>query len=928
MPLSWNEIRDRAVQFSKEWSAAKSEQAERQTFWNEFFEVFGLKRKTVACFEEPVKKLSGQWGFIDLFWKGVLLVEHKSAGKPLDKATSQANDYIQGLISTGRHEEVPRYVIISDFQRIALHDYEEGTSITFPLADLHKNINAFGFIPGYKQTKLGAVEDPINVRAVEMMGDLHDALEAGGYAGHDLERFLVRILFCLFGEDTGIFERNAFKMLIENHSKEDGSDLGPLLARLFQVLNTPHENRQKNLLEDLAAFPYVNGRLFAENLGFADLNRQMRDKLLRCCILDWSRISPAVFGSLFQSVMEPRERRQVGAHYTSERDILKLINSLFLDDLKAEFESIKHDTRKLKAFHEKLGKLRFLDPACGCGNFLVVTYRELRLLELDVLRLLLQDQKVTDIGLFSLVDVDAMHGIEINEFPALIAEVAMWLIDHQMNLRISEQFGQYFIRLPLKKSAKIVHANALRIDWADVIKPEECSYVLGNPPFVGSRFWTTNQRSEMAAVTSGIKNAGILDYVCAWYIIASKFIDFSNASVAFVSTNSISQGEQVGVLWSELLRRGMRINFAFRSFPWQSEARGKAHVHVVIIGFSRFDSQSKQIFDYDDAKQNVTSRTVNKISPYLVEGGNTVIVNRDRPICDVPQIGIGNQPIDDGNYVLSNEEAAALIQQEPNAAKFLKTWIGADEFINGWTRKCLWLGEAASEELRKMPAVLKRIEAVKHFRAASNRASTKKLASTPTRFQVENFHDARAILVPGVSSERRTYIPIGFVDQNTLVSNLCYLLNCDSMFVFGILTSSMHMAWVRLVAGRLESRYRYSAKLVYNNFPWPQNPTDKQKENVETKAQAVLDARAKYPDSSLADLYDPLTMPQDLVKAHEQLDRAVEQCYRSKPFESDRERVEHLFQLYEQLTAPLATQANKPKRTRKKKTSETEPADD
>ena len=924
MPLSWNEIRDRAVRFSKDWAKATSEQAERQTFWNEFFDAFGIKRKTVACFEEPVRKLSGQWGFIDLFWKGVLLVEHKSAGKPLDKATSQANDYIQGLVSTGRHEETPRYVIISDFQRIALHDYEEGTSITFPLADLHKHINAFGFIPGYKQTKLGAVEDPINVRAVEMMGELHDALEMGGYAGHDLERFLVRILFCLFAEDTSIFDRNGFTQLIENHSKEDGSDLGPLLARLFQVLNTPEDKRQKNLLEDLAAFPYVNGRLFEENLGFADLNRSMRSQLLRCCNLDWSRISPAVFGSLFQSVMEPKERRQVGAHYTSERDILKLINSLFLDELKEEFEKIKHDARKLKAFHEKLGKLRFLDPACGCGNFLVVTYRELRLLEIEVLKLVLKNQQVTDVGLFSLVDVDALHGIEINEFPSLIAEVALWLMDHQMNLKLSEEFGQYFIRLPLTKSAKIVNANALRIDWADVIKPEECSYVLGNPPFVGAKMMDATQRDEIESIARDVKNSGVLDYVTAWYLKATHFIKNTSTAVAFVSTNSISQGEQVGVLWGEMLRLGVIISFAHRTFCWQSEAKGKAHVHVVIVGFSLNEKRPKRIYEYDSKENTVTILDATNISPYLVEGPNVIITNRESAVCESPRIGIGNKPIDGGNFLFSNDERDAFITLEPKSKDYFRKWIGADEFINAWNRWCLWLGDCPPNELKTMPECLKRIEAVRQFRLASKSAPTRAIATKPTRFHVENFPQNSYLVIPSVSSERRPYIPIGFEEPTTITSNLCLIVSDSCLFTFGTLTSTMHMAWMRLIAGRLKSDYRYSAKLVYNNYPWPENPTDKQKVNVEAKAQAVLDARAKYPDSSLADLYDPLTMPPELVKAHEQLDKEVEQCYRSKPFESDRERVEYLFQLYEQLTAPLTAQADKPKRTRKKKTDDAE----
>ena len=924
MPLSWNEIRDRAVRFSKDWAKATSEQAERQTFWNEFFDAFGIKRKTVACFEEPVRKLSGQWGFIDLFWKGVLLVEHKSAGKPLDKATSQANDYIQGLVSTGRHEETPRYVIISDFQRIALHDYEEGTSITFPLADLHKHINAFGFIPGYKQTKLGAVEDPINVRAVEMMGELHDALEMGGYAGHDLERFLVRILFCLFAEDTSIFDRNSFTQLIENHSKEDGSDLGPLLARLFQVLNTPEDKRQKNLLEDLAAFPYVNGRLFEENLGFADLNRSMRSQLLRCCNLDWSRISPAVFGSLFQSVMEPKERRQVGAHYTSERDILKLINSLFLDELKEEFEKIKHDVRKLKAFHEKLGKLRFLDPACGCGNFLVVTYRELRLLEIEVLKLVLKNQQVTDVGLFSLVDVDAMHGIEINEFPSLIAEVALWLMDHQMNLMLSEEFGQYFIRLPLTKSAKIVHANALRIDWADVINPEECSYILGNPPFVGHHYQSDEQRKDQALIMQSIPSNGVIDFVANWHIKASLFAKARNMKVAFVSTNSICQGEQASLLWPSILETGMKIFFAHRTFHWQSEAKGKAHVHCIIVGLTNELTGKRRLYDYgkDSAKQTMSE--VRNINPYLCEASDVIVNIRSQPLCNVPKMIWGNKPTDGGHLICSVEEREKILKDEPTLLPYIKRYIGGGDLINAVDRFCFWLVNAPPELLKNSPELRKRLDSVRNFRSESKAESTRKYASLPYLFRQVAQPNSNYLAIPEVSSENRPFIPIAFFNKEVISSNTVQLIPEATVFHFGILTSTIHMAWMRTVCGRLKSDYRYSNTIVYNNYPWPENPTDKQKANVEAKAQAVLDARAKYPDSSLADLYDPLTMPPELVKAHEQLDKAVEQCYRSKPFESDRERVEYLFQLYEQLTAPLTAQADMPKRTRKKKTDDAE----
>jgi len=915
MPISWNEIRHNAVAFAQEWADVSREGAEAKSFWDAFFAVFGIKRRTVASFEEPVKKLSGSWGYIDLFWPATLLVEHKSRGKSLEKAESQAMEYIHGLKNAARDNEIPRYVVVSDFANIALHDLEDDATFRFSLADLHRHVDKFAFIPGYQQHKLEA-EDPVNIAAVELLGDLHDTLKDAGYAGHDLERFLVRVLFCLFAEDTGLFERDAFTLFVENHTAADGSDLGAHLARLFQVLNTPKDRRQKNLLEELSDLPYVNGDLFAETLGFADFNRDMRNRLLACCRFDWSRISPAVFGSLFQSVMELRERRQGGAHYTSERDILKLVRSLFLDDLRAEFEALKGNKRRLEEFHHKLGRLTFFDPACGCGNFLVVTYRELRLLEIEVLRALHGKQMALDIHSVSLVDVDAMYGIEINEFPARIAEVALWLVDHQMNQRLSEACGQYFVRLPLKKSATILNANALRVDWRDVLSPDRCSYVLGNPPFVGAKFQTDVQRADLAHIAADLASAGLLDYVSGWYFQASEYIKGTPISVAFVSTNSITQGEQVGVLWAELLRRGVRINFAHRTFSWQSEARGKAHVHVVIIGFGVGDAAGKRIFDYEADPDNPTVVTATNISPYLVEGPDTVIASRSKPLCDVPEVGIGNKPIDDGNYLFTTEERDEFIGKEPKAAKWFRRWLGSDEYINGWERWCLWLGGCPPNELREMPEAMKRVEAVRKFRLASKSAPTRKLAVTPTRFHVENMPSANFIVVPKVSSERRRYIPIGFMTPETLISDLCFINTDVNLFHFGILCSTMHMSWVRLVCGRLKSDYRYSAKLVYNNFPWPTSVSAKQKSAVEAKGQAVLDARATYPESSLADLYNPLAMPLKLSKAHALLDRAVETCYRAKPFASDRERVEFLFGLYEKLTSPLTAGLKEPKRRR------------
>ncbi len=902
-----------------------SERAEKQTFWNEFFSVFGIPRRAVASFEEPVKGISGRYGYIDLFWPGVVLVEHKSLGKDLGKAESQAFRYIQDLAREGRTDQIPRYVIVSDFARVALHDLEPDdqrrlplfdqwrvATVEFPLADFHSNINHFAFIPGYKQHRFEE-QDPINIEAVEIMGRLHDALESGGYRGHQLERFLVRILFCLFAEDTGIFEREAFRLYVENRTARDGSDLGPHLAHLFDVLNTPPEERQRNLDETLAAFPYVNGGLFAENLGFADFNLDMRNALLACAHFDWSRISPAIFGSLFQAVMDEKERRQIGGHYTSERDILKVIRSLFLDDLRAEFEQSKSSKTKLKRFHEKLAGLRFLDPACGCGNFLVITYRELRLMEIEILKLLYREaQQGPGMLPLSLIDVDAFYGIEISEWPARIAEVAMWLMDHQMNIRLSEAFGEYFIRLPLKKSPTIACENALRLDWNEVIPSSQCGYVLGNPPFVGGKFQTDQQRADMAHVAGDIKSYGLLDYVTGWYFKAAPYIQGTKVVVGFVSTNSVTQGEQVGLLWGPLFQRyHMKIHFAHRTFTWESEARGKAHVHVVIIGFGAFDKARKEIYDYEGHSQNPAVSVVSNISPYLVGGPDRAFTNRSNSICMAPEIRFGNQPIDGGWLLLDPEEKDALLSKEPEAKRYIRLYLGSQEYINGEKRWCLWLKDASPAELRRMPEIMRRIEGVREFRLSSRRPATRELAATPAQFAFVSHPECDYLLIPSVSSERRLYIPVGFMPRDVIASNLCLIVPGATLYDFGIISSAMHMAWVKQVCGRLKSDYRYSNKLVYNNFPWPDPSDTKRRTAVADGAQAVLEARRESPDATLADLYDPLAMPPALVKAHTQLDRAVDLCYRPQPFQNDRQRVEHLFALYEKLTAPLLPPAKK-----------------
>jgi hypothetical protein len=928
MPLSWNEIRHRAIAFSKEWTGVKRERAEKQTFWNEFFNVFGVPRRAVASFEEPVKNIAGEYGYIDLFWPRVVLVEHKSFGKDLGRAESQAFRYIQDLAREGRTNEIPRYVIVSDFARIALHDLEPEeqrhlplfdkwrvASIEFPLGDFHKYIHFFAFIPGYKQHRFEE-QDPINIEAVEIMGRLHDALEVGGYSEHQLQRFLVRILFCLFAEDTGIFERESFRLYLLNRTAKDGSDLGLHLARLFDVLNTPPEKRQKNLDETLAEFRYVNGELFAESLGFADFNSDMRNALLECTHFDWSRISPAIFGSLFQAVMEAKERRQIGGHYTNERDILKVIRSLFLDALRAEFERAKSSKAELKRFHEKLAGLHFLDPACGCGNFLVITYRELRLLEIEILKLLYPNtQQELDIQRLSLVDVDAFYGIEISEWPVRIAEVAMWLMDHQMNVRLSEAFGQYFVRLPLKKSPTIVCGNALRLDWKKILPPDQCSFVLGNPPFVGKKARNADQQADMDIVLGNVKGTGVLDYVCCWYLQAAQYIQGTRIKAGFVSTNSITQGEQPGVLWPILFRNfNLKIQFAHRTFAWESEARGKAHVHVVVIGFGAFEGQNKRIYDYESDSETATVSSPSNISPYLVEGGDIALQNRERPTARVPEMQFGNMPNDDGNLLLSDAEKKLLLIDEPGAYSLIRPLLSAHEYLHGEKRWCLWLKDVSPRTIRKIPEVHRRVEAVRAYRAASKREATRKLANYPTVFGEIRQPTTKFVLIPRHSSETRRYIPLSYFSPDYIASDSCLFLEDATLYYFGVLSSAMHMAWIKQVCGRLESRYRYSNKLVYNNYPWPEAPSAKQHAAVEAAAQAVLDARKKFPDETLADLYDALAMPPALVKAHADLDRAVDLCYRPQPFQNDRQRVEHLFALYEKLTAPLIAPAKRSRR--------------
>ena len=928
MRLSWNEVRARAAAFAEDWKDAAYEKGETQSFYNAFFDVFGVRRRNVARYEAHVAKLDNRSGFIDLFWPGVLIVEQKSAGRDLKAAYEQAGEYFDALPDRER----PRFILVSDFQTFELHDLDERAAVAFPLADLPAHVESFGFILGV-QRRTFRDQDPANIEAAELVGRLHDALADARHRGHDLERFLVRVVFCMFADDTGVFEpRDIFLDFIETRTSEDGADLGPWLAQLFEVLDTPDGERAATLDEDLARFPYVNGDLFEGHLRTFSFDTAMRGALLDACRFDWSNISPAIFGALFQSVMDPAERRAQGAHYTTEKNILKVIEPLFMDDLRAEFERVKALRGRgrlaaLRQFQAKLGGLTFLDPACGCGNFLIIAYRELRLLEIEVIRNIRDataatGQAVLDAGWQSVVDVDQFYGIELGEFPARIAETALWMMDHIMNNRLSLEFGQTFVRIPLEKSPHIVHGDALETDWSGLLPSGDCSFVLGNPPFVGAKFQTAEQRVQVRGIASLGKGGGTLDYVGAWFIKAGEYVKGSRARIGFVATNSITQGEQVAQLWPVLFGRcKLEIAFAHRTFAWGSDARGKAHVHVVILGLDRRKAArvEKRLFSYPDINGDPEESRHAALSPYLFDAGglsdpHLVVREESAPINGMGRLITGTQPLEDGNLTFSSEEKASFFEHEPSAEPYFRPFPGAREFIRGDVRWILHTAEIPPQRLRRLPMVARRLKAVREFRAKSKRQTTKRLADYPSAYGVTVVPEYPFLIVPQTSSERRDYVPIGYLEPPVIPSEKLRLLPNATFADFALLTSAMHMAWMRAVTGRMKSDYMYSVGVVYNTFPMP--PKGANLSRLEPLAQAVLDARATHRGATLADLYDPDLMPPNLRRAHRALDRAVDRLYRRGAFASERERVEHLFALYEKMRSPLVSRLSAKKRRR------------
>ena len=928
MRLSWNELRARAADFAREWAHAAYEKGETQDFYNAFFAIFAIKRRSVARYEEHVKKLDNRDGYIDLFWPSVLLVEQKSRGRSLSAARAQALEYFDAL---AEHER-PRYLLLCDFQTWELIDLDLDDEVRFRLEELPEQIDRFGFMMGVHRRAFRD-QDPVNIQASELVGAIHDELRESGYAGENLDRFLVRIVFCLFADDTGIFERESFLSFLEDRTCSDGVNTGPLLDHLFTVLNTPEGQRSRNLDPELAAFPFVDGDLFDRRIATADFDSKLRRLLIEAAQFDWSRISPAIFGALFQSVMDPDHRRAVGAHYTTEQNILKVIEPLFLDELRAEFERIRAQRggrrrANLLRFQQRLGTMRFLDPACGCGNFLIITYRELRELEIEVLLEIhgRERQAVQDVSALSAMNVDQFYGIEILEFPARIAETALWMMDHIMNRRLGEAFGQYYARIPLRTSPQIRCADAHEIAWDDVLPAEECTFVYGNPPFVGSKMQSSLQRAQVQRAAE-LTGGGTLDYVAAWFIVAGEYVQRGSAKIAFVATNSISQGEQVGQLWPILYDRcNLEITFAHRTFEWGSEARGKAHVHVVIVGLDKAAEApvQKRLFSYQTATGDPQESKHALITPLLVGGEQLsdprlVVREQYRPLNGLPQLIIGSKPIDNGHYILKADERAALLSDLPDVEPYVRPFVGAREFLQGSQRWILRLEGAPAALIRSNDELRDRVRAVREFRSASRSRPTQALSETPLLYHVNVIPEAPFLAIPKTSSERRDYLPIEWLEPPTIPSDALFVLENASLPTFALLTSAMHMAWMRTVAGRLESRYRYSIGVVYNTFPVP-NLTKRQRDRLTALAQVVLDARAAHGDATLADLYDPDVMPADLRRAHAALDRYVDRLYRPRVgFDSERERVEHLLARYEQLIAPLDA-AQPRRRARRRRT--------
>ncbi len=928
-PLTWNDIRGAANAFVAEWQGESRERAEKDSFWNDFFAVFGVSRRRVAVFEQLADRQStGRHGFMDCFWPGQLAVEHKSLGENLDEAMAQLLDYLPGLPD----DQLPRMAVVCDFATFKVHDFDSGDGVTFALTELPRHLERFGFIAGYERHGPDVTEEDVNLRATALLADLHDALKDSGYSGHPLRVFLVRLLFVLFADDTGVWERGLFNDYITLKTSPDGRDLGSALNFLFQVLDTPENQRASTLDEDLAAFTYVNGGVFEETLRTPACDRGMRTRLLKASSFNWAKISPAIFGSLFQNVMEPAERRNLGAHYTTEENILRTIEPLFLDALRKELAAAK-SLKDLRGFRDRLGTMKFLDPACGCGNFLVIAYREVRRLELQCQKRIRtleagarnrraagEGQLSVEATLESKVGVGQFYGIEIEEFPARIAETAMHLMDHLANLELSAEFGDYYVRFPIQDTAHVLVGNALRIDWSTLLPPSQCTYLFGNPPFVGISLRSASQTADLELVWQRDYH-GSMDYVTGWYCKAIDYIGSGNTRAAFVSTNSICQGEQVAPLWAPVLSAGFRIDFAHRTFAWTSEARGKAAVHCIIVGFSNSTSRAKRVlYYYVTQRGEPAAREVAEISPYLIPGAPVLVQPRRTPLNPaLGDVAYGNKPSDGGHLIVEPEDYDDVVA-DSQAAKYLRPFIGARELLYGEERWCLWLTDVDPSDVRRSPLLRGRIEAVRKFREASKAQSTREAAETPTLFRQIAQPKTSYLAIPSHSSETRAYFPVQRYDRNVICSNANFLTPDPDGMIFALMSSAIFMTWLRTVGGALKSDLRFNKLLVWNTLPVPRL-SEKQRLGIVAAGEGILRERERYEASSLAVLYDKTAMPVGLRKAHHALDRAVGSVYGLRDFTDETERQAALFQNYVELTNAGAFPSMSPNKSARKRLS-------
>lgn len=795
-----------------------------------------------------------------------------------------------------------RFVIATDYQRIIAWDTLAKERLDIDFDELPRNYGFFLPLVGLEKAIIGS-ENPADVAAAEKMGKLFDLIRVQNELSkpediHALNVFLTRLLFCMFAEDTGIFKDGQFTLALKNYTDEDGSGLDDFLYQLFTVLNTPEDaESRKSLPTHFADFPYVNGGLFASDEPIPELGKKGRRTLLDCCTMNWAAINPDIFGSMFQAVIDVEQRSSLGQHYTSYSNIMKLIQPLFLEPLRSELDSSRKNAKSLKILLVRLGQIKVFDPACGSGNFLIVAYKELRQLEMEVIQALreLEGQAIFVTG----IHLDQFHGIEIDDFACEIARLSLWLAEHQLNNQWQKEFGDAPPTLPLSSTGKIVHGNSLTLDWATIChrSAEDEVYVIGNPPFLGTLGRTDEQRKNMLNVFHGFKSLGNLDFVACWFWKGAQYIQNSRAEMALVSTNSICQGEQVSTLWPRIFELGLKIHIAYPTFTWANNARDKAAVHVVVVGLSARATQGR-LYQYVD--EHWHSLLVNNISPYLIEGSSIAVGTPSKPlVLSAPKILFGNKPNDGGHLFLSDNEMEKLVSAFPQAKKWVKRALGADEFLNSKPRWCLWLVEATVEELKSIPPIKERIDLVTAVRLKSPDAGAQKLALRPHLFRDLN-NPKSYILIPSVSSERRTYVPLGLFDENVISTNLNYIIPNGTLYEFGILSSILHNDWMRLVAGRLESRYRYSASVVYNSFPWPE-VTASQRKQIEDLAEAILFTREEFPGATLAQLYDPDKMPPALLEAHQALDRAVDKLYRDKPFKDAPERLSCLLEKYESL---------------------------